>query len=190
MNQQINNFPTFEAKILYNFLSLEECHKVINESHFSQTNQATIGFKEEVNKSIRDTLVKHISSSKENEWLLKRLAENISYANNLFYKFDLTVLNEVQLLEYGIGGFYKWHSDIKLKGNGDGTSRKLSFVVFLTNPNEYEGGNLIINTSKNEIKMEQGSMIIFPSFIVHKVEPVTKGKRHTLVGWVHGPMFR
>ena len=55
-------------------------------------------------------------------------------------------------------------------------------------PEQYEGGELIVKTSKKEqsVPLTQGKMILFPSFILHKVTPVTKGERYMLVGWLRG----
>ena len=66
--------------------------------------------------------------------------------------------------------------------------RKLSFVIPLSPPEAYEGGELIVQTSPKEISvpLTQGKMILFPSFVLHKVTPVTKGERHMLVGWLRG----
>jgi PKHD-type hydroxylase len=191
MNQfrHVDPYPTLEVRFQENFFTPEECQKIIHKSDISHTNQGTFGVREQVNKSVRDTIVKHLSPSPLNNWIFTKIANSVYHANNEFYKFDLTTLSEVQLLEYNVGGFYDWHTDCSLRGN-KGLTRKLSVVIFLTDPKEYEGGYLVLNTSKLKFGMNQGMMVIFPSFLVHKVEPVIKGVRHTLVAWVHGPMFK
>jgi PKHD-type hydroxylase len=67
--------------------------------------------------------------------------------------------------------------------------RKLTFVIQLSDPCEYEGGKLMIyyDGQIHEAPNEFGSMIIFPSSLAHEVTPITKGTRHSLVGWVTGP---
>jgi PKHD-type hydroxylase len=70
--------------------------------------------------------------------------------------------------------------------------RKLSFSVMLTDPEEYEGGELLLKIDSFPITPpnKKGTVIFFPSYVLHEVTPVTKGTRKTLVGWVLGPKFR
>lgn len=184
----INPYPTLEVQYQQNFLTPEECKRVIYESHISHENQGTFGHRETVDKGIRDTYVKHLSPSPVNTWLFQKISNSVYHANMQFYRFDLTTLSEVQLLEYNVGGFYDWHTDCSLRGN-NGITRKLSVVIFLSDPSEYDGGYLVLGNNK-KFGMPQGMLVIFPSFLSHKVEPVRRGKRHTLVAWVHGPMFK
>ena len=71
-------------------------------------------------------------------------------------------------------------------------NRKLSIVVQLSSPEEYEGGELKLYNSHEAItiKKEKGLVVSFPSYTLHEVTPVTKGERYSLVAWVHGPSFR
>lgn len=185
-------YYTFEAKIFKDLFSPEECHKIINNSDFISTNQATIGSKDDINTSVRNTIVSYFNISHFNSWIFNRISKVLLNANQYFYQFDLINFMEIQLLQYNEGGFYRWHNDVRLKRDsyGNHTSRKLSYVVFLSNPDDYDGGQLVLESNEKRIEMNQGSIVIFPSFIVHKVEPVTKGTRHTIAGWVHGPKFR
>jgi len=115
--------------------------------------------------------------------------------------------------------FYSWHCDghfepyteeeCKDDPNKDeriGTYRKLSYSVNLTHPDKYEGGHFEwtdpfqqnpqtmtpdnITYRAQQSAREQGSIIIFPSFVYHQVTPVTRGMRQSLVGWIAGPTFR
>jgi hypothetical protein len=90
----------------------------------------------------------------------------------------------VQLSEYQVGDEYDWHLDL---GPGPASRRKLSLSVQLTEPNEYEGGDLEIKGVHNIPALrKRGSVIIFPSFLLHRVTPVTRGVRRSLVAWVPG----
>jgi PKHD-type hydroxylase len=82
---------------------------------------------------------------------------------------------------------YNWHQDF-----GTGVSRKLSNVVQLSDPSEYEGGNLQImtNSGVQRIRKKRGLAVAFPSFTFHTVTPVTAGTRQSLVAWVSGAPFR
>ena len=96
---------------------------------------------------------------------------------------------ELHLLRYGLGGHYKTHIDIGTQGIP--SKRKISFTLLLND--SYEGGklnfvDLVVRCPKEESKpnLEIGDMIIFPSFLPHKVEPITSGVRWSLVGWMWG----
>ena len=83
-------------------------------------------------------------------------------------------------------GKYDWHLDV---GKDDISRRKLSAVVLLSDPSEFDGGELQIMTSKDPktVPLKRGSIVFFPSFLLHRVTPVTRGERRSLVFWVEGP---
>jgi len=86
-------------------------------------------------------------------------------------------------------GHYDWHIDAGAPMNG--LQRKLSFVMLLSDPSEFEGGELQFRGMEDwKILPKQGSIVVFPSFIEHRVTPVTKGVRYSAVSWVHGPSFK
>ena len=131
-------------------------------------------------------------------WLSTKLVRALAHLTREHYAFNLHGFDEgFQLLQYdgaeeGVraGDFYDWHIDIGHSGTT--TSRKLSLVIQLSDPVDYEGGRLEINTAGDAAAMPaaQGSLIAFPSFVLHRVTPVTKGLRFSLAAWVHGPAFR
>lgn len=86
-------------------------------------------------------------------------------------------------------GHYNWHLD---SGNNDTSPRKLSMVLQLSDPEEYEGGQLEVFTQAEptQIPKQKGLLCVFPSWTLHRVTPVTKGVRRSLVVWVSGPAFR
>lgn len=109
--------------------------------------------------------------------------------NDSTYQYDLTDIEPLQFLSYQEGGHYDWHLDI---GRGIHSNRKLSLIIPLNDPSEYEGGELLIKAGRKETAMplKLGVPVFFPSMILHKVTPVTKGKRYVLVGWFRGPAFK
>lgn len=115
-----------------------------------------------------------------------KLRHLISDVNARLHRFDLTpeyVRTEpTQLAEYRVGDEYDWHLDI---GPGAAALRKLSLSVQLTDPGEYEGGELEIRGAGMALR-ERGTAIIFPSFLLHRVTPVTRGIRRSLVAWAIG----
>lgn len=86
-------------------------------------------------------------------------------------------------------GHYDWHIDAA--SPKDGIQRKLSISILLSDPSEFEGGELQFKEIEDQkILTKQGSIVVFPSFIEHRVTPVTKGDRYSAVTWASGPSFR
>jgi PKHD-type hydroxylase len=127
--------------------------------------------------------------SSETDWLFRRMASVVESVNR-FFQFDLTIMNEgIQFTRYeSPGGNYDWHSDY---GHGMAT-RKLSLTVQLTDPDEYEGGELELNPEGEPFTLDKarGRAYAFPSYTLHRVKPMMTGTRHSLVVWVAGPPFR
>ena len=123
----------------------------------------------------------------DNQWVDELVIAAALAANDLF-KFQISGLIErPQLLRYTApNGGYDWHLDI---GNGDHSTRKIS-LSFLLNDN-YEGGELCFFTSGEMCaRADKGVCLAFPSFLPHKVNPVTKGERWALVAWITGEPYR
>lgn len=116
-------------------------------------------------------------------------------ANRNAFGFDINYLNDIQYTKYTAAenGKYDWHCDT-FWCNPTTFDRKLSIVIQLSNPLDYEGGDFEIDPQyaqpdANEIRT-QGTVLVFPSFVRHRVTPVTKGVRRSLVSWIEGPKFR
>ena len=92
----------------------------------------------------------------------------------------------MQYADYTVGQFYDWHFDSSLVSD-EPENRKLSVVCMLSDSTEYDGGGFCIEGIQEPIKLEKGSIIVFPSIIRHKVNPVTRGIRRTAICWVMGP---
>jgi PKHD-type hydroxylase len=127
---------------------------------------------------------------KDNEWLYSRLDSIISKLNYDIFRYDILGFKEgLQLSNYKSedSGFYDWHSDI-----GSRFNRKLSLSLQLTDATEYEGGSLELSIDNNNIIIpkKRGYISVFPSFISHRVSPVTSGSRQSLVTWINGPNFK
>ena len=128
-------------------------------------------------------------------------------ANKIQFNYDLEYFQPVQFARYRNGGHYDWHQDASGQ-NSHGESRKLSLTFCLTDPNDYEGGELEFfggnrqmeemelpdgtKVSAEQIKQDirdQGSVIVFDSRDYHRVTPCTKGTRYSIVCWTVGPNF-
>jgi PKHD-type hydroxylase len=139
---------------------------------------------------IRRSHISWLHCNQETEWVFRKLAHAISSLNSQFYRFDLTGFGEaLQLTNYdqSENGMYGWHQDYNTK-----ISRKLSASLQLTDPSQYEGGNLQIMSggSPVNVRKQRGLIAVFPSYTVHQVTPVTQGSRQSLVAWLSGPAFR
>jgi PKHD-type hydroxylase len=142
-----------------------------------------------IDKKTRDSKTAWISPANGNEWIFQRLTNAILAINQHYFKFDLWGMAEgLQFTEYTEpSGMYKPHVDCMYKG----VIRKLSLSVQLSDPNDYEGGDFVINNGIERIlPKEQGTLIAFPSYVLHGVKPVTKGTRYSLVAWMTGPQFK
>lgn len=147
-----------------------------------------------IDTEIRDTQIAWIPQNNETIWFYDRLSWIARQLNGEFYKFDLFGFAED--FQYSVyneksNGHYTWHRDAGFLSNGT-PPRKLTLVLQLSDPSEYEGGNLELLTSPaaNIVDKERGMVVAFPSYNLHRVTPVTKGIRKTLVVWVCGPAFK
>lgn len=142
-------------------------------------------------KNIRDSRVVFVNPEGL-EWVYSRVTSVVKDANAQFFKFDLWGFQEgMQFAEYNAPtGRYETHIDRAV-----GTAcRKLSTVLLLSDPAKYVGGDLQLMLAGDDhptpLTKVQGTLIMFPSFLPHRVTPVTEGQRHSLVGWVTGTPFK
>lgn len=140
--------------------------------------------------NIRDSFVSWLFPNEVTSWVFERLQTVVTGMNDAFYRFDLDgFFQGLQFTKYSAPGqHYTWHID---RGSTVGV-RKLSLSLQLSDPNEYEGGDLQFKFGEDEqtASRERGMMTIFPSWTLHRVTPVTKGTRYSLVAWVSGPPFK
>lgn len=126
-------------------------------------------------------------------WIHDRLIRLVAAANREHFGFDLWGMDErLQLLEYGAeeSGFFDWHAD---RGrSGFAKARKLSVSVQLSDPEGYDGGALELNPDGTPLAAPRGrgTATVFASTVLHRVSPVTRGRRFALTAWFHGPHFR
>lgn len=139
---------------------------------------------------IRRSQVSWLNKDQDTAWVFEKLGQIASALNAQYYRFDLTGFGEaLQLTNYDQSehGMYGWHQDYNAK-----ISRKLSLVLQLTDPSQYEGGNLQVMTGgqPQTVRKQRGLVAAFPSYVLHQVTPVTSGNRQSLVAWVSGPAFK
>ena len=152
------------------------------------------------NEAVRKSDVAFVERDEKTAWIYDRLNYVIDSLNTQFYNFDL---NGYDIFQYTVyhdyeKGKYDYHMDtIMGTGMPDDMyeTRKLSITFLLNEPGvDFEGGEFEINSGEEKnaeaIKMKKGDIIAFPSFMLHRVKPVTKGVRKSIVIWVMGPKFR
>jgi PKHD-type hydroxylase len=172
----------------------DELNRIIKLGNLYVEEQAAIGGTiGAVNKDIRACKLAWMFPNKHTEWIYQRITDVVNQTNEEIFKFDLTKMETFQFTKYKEeeSGFYEKHVD-PMVGQYLPENRKLSLVVQLSDPDDYEGGDLCLYTGKDPtiIEKKRGRVVFFPSYTLHEVKPVTKGTRYTLVGWVHGPAFK
>lgn len=173
--------------------SKQECEKIISLVTDLYPTNASIGGSSDasrVNQTIRSADIYNIEYNDDNKWIHEKIAKLVGVANTLHFDYDIAgITHGLQLIHYKSNqqqpGHYDWHVDC---GNGEVALRKISFVCQLTDPFQYEGCELLINNHGTELigNKQQGSVHLFPSYMLHKVTPITKGERYSLVIWIHG----
>jgi PKHD-type hydroxylase len=171
-----------------NFLAPQECERIVNSVLRHPPSDGEVGGKEQaVNRGIRESNVWVVFPDQTSDWLFSRLEMAVEKLNER-YQFDLLGFYEgAQVARYRLGGHYGWHMDL---GEGIYSARKLFLSVQLTPEQDYDGGELEFQFLEQPEPRTQGSLIAFPSFLSHRVSPVTRGERFSLVVWITGQPFR
>lgn len=126
-----------------------------------------------------------LESNEANIWLFDKMLALVMSANTKF-QFEVEFFEALRLLGHEEGMSEDWGMDL---GRGMAGNRKLTVVVQLSSHEDYEGGDLVLDTNTENFfsaSRELGSVIVFPSFVRHQVTPVTKGTRYSLVAWASG----
>ena len=167
-------------------LDKDFCNYVVKSTDWNSTELAKVG-QEGVNEAKRITKIVWQEIGKP----IGCVAQHYVCTANMLAKwnYDLTNFEDVQMSKYMDQGHYDWHMDTFEPQNG--TQRKLSCSILLNDPAEFEGGKFEFNIDDSKtIDLKQGSILVFPSFLKHRVTPVTSGTRYSAVIWAYGPTFR
>jgi PKHD-type hydroxylase len=179
------------------YFTRQQCEDIIGKAKLLAKETARIGHEpqgtmNDVRRSKIAWINEHDKTFSEYYLEIDKIAR---WANKDWFDFHLSHLPALQFTEYdsSYSGMYKRHKDVFWVDKNP-RHRKLSIVLNLSDPNEYEGGNFIMHDVQQhppyEAIKKQGTVIVFPSMIDHEVTPVIKGIRHTLVGWYEGPKWR
>jgi PKHD-type hydroxylase len=172
-------------------------NNIITECEYYNPSPSTVGFDGEGNvDNYRSSELRWINKIDPNsKFIADLLWFYAQEANRCYYGFNIDYINEIQYTTYygSNNDQYGWHHDT-FWGNPTTYDRKISIVIQLSDPSDYEGGDFELDPQyeqpdPNELK-KRGTIIAFPSFITHRVTPVTSGVRKSLVTWIQGPKFR
>lgn len=171
-----------------------ECDLIVERATAYPEEDATVGFtgNKRSDLAYRTSSIRWLNSLHETQ-MVSRIMEFVQASNRTNFGVDVVAPFELQFTEYRgtNAGHYDWHQDVWLESNRP-FARKLSVVVQLSAPGDYEGGafEFFGLQSPGATFAGRGSLLIFPSFLQHRVLPVTSGLRRSLVTWVEGPNWR
>ena len=173
----------------------EQCQLIINAGRAEPKKDAEVGNGKGIKGGVIDTKTRtsHIS------WIpFKKMPEMYSIiekimkaTNGNHFGFDgMTITEVAQYTEYPEGGFYDWHVDNDVNMQHEPPVRKISMTLLLSSESEFEGGDLELMSEGKIGKLKQGQAIFFASFVRHRVKPVIRGNRKSLVMWFGGTPFK
>ena len=173
----------------------EQCQDIINAGRSEPRNDAGVGSNTGIKGGVVDTKTRtsHISwiSFKKMQPMYKKIEKVMKATNGNHFGFDGMQITEMaQYTEYPEGGFYEWHVDNDVNCQHEPPVRKISMTCLLSPENEFEGGDLELQAEGKVAKLKQGHAIFFASFIRHRVKPVIRGNRKSLVMWFGGTPFK
>ena len=143
-----------------------------------------------VTSKFRSIFYKNENYFDENStWLYEKLKKFAIDANNILWNFELgSYIDPIQYIEYSENGSHEWKTDIDAINN----YKKVTFIVELSDPSEYEGGDIEIWScgSFKTLPKVKGCVIIFPSYLLYRMTPITKGNKNIIKFWIGGRSFR
>lgn len=179
------------------FLSHDDINLLLAQPEWLRLERGCVGgsgSEMRIDESIRSNQVAWVGAKPELQHIWDKLANAVAEVNRRYFHFDLTGFHEpMQLGLYTESqqGHYDWHTDASPSDNS--VPRKLSMAMLLSDSSEFEGGEFQVKTSTDAaqtLETLKGRAWFFPSYTLHRVAPVTKGVRRSLVLWVGGPAFR
>ena len=173
----------------------EQCKMIIEAGRAEPRNDAGVGNEQgtkggHVDTNTRTSHISWIPFSKMDN-MYKDIDKIMQATNGNHFGFDGMTINEMaQYTEYPEGGFYEWHVDNDVNMQYEPPVRKISMTLLLSPESEFEGGDLELMSEGKIAKIKQGHAVFFASFIRHRVKPVTRGRRQSLVMWFGGTPFK
>ncbi|QZP08710.1 2OG-Fe(II) oxygenase [Caenibius sp. WL] len=175
-------------------LTPAECDAIVQRAELYPEAEATVGFSETQRSDLgyRTSTIRWLDADRETD-IVGRVMSFVRRSNRANFGVDIVAPFDIQFTEYRASnkGHYDWHQDVWLESPRP-YDRKLSVVVQLSSPEDYQGGQFEFFGLQNpgDAFTPRGSLLIFPSYLQHCVRPVTDGHRRSLVTWVEGPRWR
>jgi len=171
----------------------QQCEMVIQAGHKQKPETAQVGMNKPgggVDTKKRTTTISWIPF-KEMKQMYSQIEATMQATNLNHFGFEnMKITEPAQFTEYPKGGFYDWHMDLDVNGQHEPPVRKISMTILLSDPSTFKGGQLEFMEKNKVPELKQGQAIFFASFIRHRVAPVTKGMRRSLVMWFGGTPFK
>lgn len=183
----------------HDFFTAADIDRIIQECQSSELESSTASHNPNIDNEVRVSNVNFHNRNHQNSWIFDQINFGIEDMNSKFFHFDLYGYDYFQYSEYhgDKSGKYNFHMDIftNKESYASPLTRKLSLVLLLSEPGvDFEGGEFQMNVGSEDkletLQMKKGTLIAFPSFMIHRVTPVTKGIRRSIVIWVEGPKFK
>ena len=195
MIPRMPRWQSYVATTTEPIFSPQQCQMIVDAGHQCKPEEAKVGGgkngRHDTKKRV--TTISWIPFAKMPD-MYKQIENQLSIVNLNHFMFDGVTLTEpAQFTEYPKGGFYDWHMDLNAFGQeGQNPIRKISMTLLLSDPKDFTGGDLLFSEMSNEkpLPLKQGQAIFFASFLRHKVAPVKKGIRRSMVMWFGGPPLR
>ena len=173
----------------------KQCQMIINAGRSEPKQDGAVGNDKGDGGSSIDTKIRtsHISwiPFKKMTEMYQQIEKVMKTTNGNHFGFDgMTITEQAQYTEYPEGGFYDWHIDNDVNMQHEPPVRKISMTCLLSPENQFEGGDLELMAPGKRAKLNQGHAIVFASFLNHRVAPVTRGVRQSLVMWFGGEPFK
>ena len=193
----IHTEPTWKSYIVETtgpIFSPEQCQMVIDKGMSLKSEEAKVGMGQRpgggYDPEKRITTISWIPF-KDMPEMYRDIEKTMLQANNNHFGFEGMRLTEPgQFTHYPKGGFYQWHMDNDVLGKHQPPVRKISMTLLLSPEHEFEGGELEFMHKGKTAKLKLGQAIFFASWLQHRVKPVTRGERKSLVMWFGGPSFK
>ena len=180
--------------VVNDVFSKEEVERIIDLEDLQKFARGTVGNQPnivgDVNPNTRDCEVAWIHPDHRSEWLFQKFGQIVGEVNYDMFSFNINSFGAFQYTVYDKDQFYDWHVDEE--AHWSDYTRKISATILLSNPSEYDGGEFEIipygMVSQPEVyKPDAGDILFFASYMPHRVRPVTRGVRKSLVSWILGP---
>ena len=197
-------WKSYIVKTAQPVLTPQQCDELIRIGQSEPKIDSAIGFGDfggfknvadknrKIDHSYRKSIIRWIPFAKATQ-IYKVLGQWVEATNNNCFGFDTIHLSEqAQYAEYSKGGFYNWHMDSSVQMSAMPAVRKISMTLLLNDPKDFDGGELEIysghtlDSEQNKFKLKRGYAVFFASFLLHRVMPVIKGNRKSLVMWFGG----